>query len=60
MKKKTPTPDERERWRQLEEFGRAARENMQRIIDENEERRRLAAERRARKRRWFAFLRRAA
>ena len=59
MKKKL-SPEARERIRRNREFGRAARANMQKIIDENEERRRLAAERRARKRRWFPFLRRPA
>jgi hypothetical protein len=59
MKRKL-TPEERERIRRLDQFSDEARANMQRIIDENEERRRLAAERRARKRRWLPFLRRTA
>jgi hypothetical protein len=59
MKRKL-TPEERETIRRNFEFSDAARANMQRIIDENEERRRLTAERRARKRRWFSLLRRAA
>jgi hypothetical protein len=59
MKRKL-TPEEREQFRRIDEFGEAARANMQRIIDENEERRRLAAERRAQKRHWLSFLRRAA
>ena len=58
--KRELTPEERERIRRNFEFSEAARANMQRIIDENEERRRLAAERRARKRRWLPFLRGAA
>ena len=59
MKKKL-SPELRERMRRNDEFSAAAHANMQKIIDENEERRRLAAERRARKRRWLPFLRRAA
>jgi hypothetical protein len=59
MKRKL-TPEERERIRRNFEFSDEARANMQRIIEENEERRRLAAERRARKQRWLPFLRRAA
>ena len=60
MAKRKLTPEEREEFRRLEEFSNAARENMQRIIDENEERRRLAAERRARKRRWLTLFKRPA
>jgi hypothetical protein len=59
MKRKL-TPEQREQIRRNFEFSDQARANMQRIIDENEERRRLAAERRARKHHWFPFPRRAA
>jgi hypothetical protein len=31
---KNPTPEDREPWRRDAEFSRAARENMQRILDE--------------------------
>ena len=60
MAKRKLTPEEREEMRHLDEFSRAARENMQRLIDEHEQRRRLAVERRARRRRWLTLFRRAA
>ncbi|MEX1357692.1 MAG: hypothetical protein WD981_03620 [Gaiellaceae bacterium] len=47
MKRKL-TPEEREELRQIDEFGRAARENMQRILDEVEDRRREREERASR------------
>jgi hypothetical protein len=41
------TPEDRERMRRVDEEGRAARENMQRILDEIEARRREREERAA-------------
>jgi hypothetical protein len=37
---KKPTPEDRERRRRIDEQGKAARENMQRILDEIDARRR--------------------
>ena len=42
---KKPTPEDRERWRQIDEFGKAARANMQRILDDHAARRREREER---------------
>lgn len=60
MRKRKLSPELRERIRRNDEVSAAAHANMQRIIDENEARRRTAAERRARRRGWLSFLRRAA
>jgi hypothetical protein len=51
MSKRRRTPEEREELRQLLERGRAARENMQAIIDRQDARLRVEAERRERRRR---------
>jgi hypothetical protein len=48
------TPEQREHLRRTEEFGRFARENMQRVIDEIDARQREREERAARR----GFLRR--
>jgi hypothetical protein len=53
--KRKLTPEEREELRRLDEFSRAARANMQRILDEVEERRR-EREQRARKSLWRRLL----
>jgi hypothetical protein len=58
--RKKLSPELREQIRRDNEFGGAARANMQRIIDEHEERRRRRAEEAARRPRWLRFLRRAA
>jgi hypothetical protein len=47
MKKKL-TPEDKERMRRVDEEGRAARENMQRLIDESAVRRRDREERSSR------------
>ena len=59
MKRKL-TPEEREELRQLDQFGREARENMQRILDEVRARQREREERRRRGGLWQRLLRRAA
>jgi hypothetical protein len=53
--KRKLTPEEREELRRLDEFSRAARANMQRILDEVEERRR-EREQRARRSLWRRLL----
>jgi len=52
---KKPTPDDKERMRRVIEEGRAARENMQRILDEVASRQRERDER-ERRRLWSRFL----
>jgi hypothetical protein len=53
--KRKLTPEEREELRRIDEFGRAARENMQRILDEADARRR-EREQRANRSLWQRLL----
>lgn len=50
------TPEDRERMRRTDEFGRFARENMQRILDDIAARRREREERAARRGFWSRLL----